>query len=150
MLAAPVHTQSFGIHYDSSVLREVTPTKLVLLNDEPAAVIGETEETYILLQGEARVATIPEDSELWKHTGLGRVFDREYLKQVPAIREVLKAKCCEATSWCKNGINWDNYYALKEEDLPKDPYTTDGRYEMRQCEFFGFKVFCKHVHNVRW
>ena len=150
MQAAPVHTANFGIHYDKSVLREVTPTKLVLLNDEPAAIIGETENTYIVLQGEARVATIPEDSELWKHTGLGRVFDREYLMKVPAIREVPKDKVSEFKCWYRSGINWDNYYALNKEDLPADPYSTDGRFEIHECEFFGFKVYNKHVHNVRW
>lgn len=151
MKAAPKLAESFGIHYDQSVIQDVTPSRLVLLlGDEPAAVIGETDTTYLVLHGTTRVASIPEDDTRWKHEGKFRVFDREYLTEIPAIVEVLKDRVSEPKCWCKTGINWDNYYALNKEDLPSHPYSTDDRTELRETELFGIKVYCERVHNVRW
>lgn len=151
MKAAPKHPESFGIHYDQSVIQDVTPSRLVLLwGDEPAAVIGETDTTYLLLHGTARVASIPEDDSRWKHSSKFRAFDREYLTEMPAIVEATKDLVSEAKSWYKAGINWDTYYALNKEDLPSNPYSTDGRTQFYETEYFGIKVYCERVHNVRW
>lgn len=152
MKAAPKHPESFGIHYDQSVIQDVTPSKLVLLwGETPTAVVGETDTTYLLVTSDmTRVATIPENDARWQHEGELRVFDREYLTVVPAIIEVDKEHVSEAKSWCDTGINWDTYYALNKEDLPSHPYSTDGRTEVRETEFFGIKVWCERVHNVRW
>lgn len=149
--AAPEHTESFGIHYDPQVIQDVTPSRLALLmGDEPVAIIGETETTYLVLHGTVRVATIPEDDTRWKHEGKFRVFDREYLTEVHAIVEVSKDAVSEPKCWCKTGINWDNYYALNKEDLPSHPYSTDDRTELRETTLFGFKIWQERVHNVRW
>lgn len=69
---------------------------------------------------------------------------------LPTIIEVSKDLVSEAKCWCDIGINWDTYYALNKEDLPSNPDSTDGRTEIRETEFFGFKVWREHVHNVRW
>lgn len=151
MKAAPKHPESFGIHYDQSVIQDVTPSKLVLLwGETPAAVVGETETTYLVLHGTTRVASTPEDDPRWKHEGKLRAFDREYFTEMPAIIEVAKDLVSEPKCWCDTGINWDTYYALNKEDLPSNPDSTDGRTEIRETELFGFKVWCERVHNVRW
>lgn len=151
MKAIRKHPESFGIYYDQTQIQDVTPSKLVLLwGETPAAVVGETETTYLVLHGTTRVASIPEDDPRWKHEGKLRAFDREYFTEMPAIIEVSKDLVSEAKCWCDTGINWDTYYALNKEDLPSNPDSTDGRTEIRETELFGFKVWCERVHNVRW